>query len=369
MKILSFQPGSLYQNGGCGRVLRRLYAGQEDNITSLYVSYTGKNYTTGLISEKFVSTFPLNKTWARWKLRNLFTYLQDEVFKSKTTSKLRQVASQTFFDVLHVVNHGPYCTSLCTVDLLLNRKLWVSFHDHYSLCSTFDECSILWNTANRRMVISKELGEEYSKLFGKKEYEIITDGVAESEISVPKQDITADVTTVYFGGLLHFEYLPLFKVLADALDLISRKKTKIKLILRGSQKIDFLENRSFEVEYKTDFVSDAEIKAELDKVDILYLPIKFSHPEFYLYSLSTKMIGYLGARGAILYHGPIDSAAVNLLKKTHSASYCTTLNVDDMLSTIDNTLKKGSTYSANAKELAKSMFLLQNIQHRFWQAE
>ena len=37
MKMLSFQPASLYENGGCGRVLRCLYKDHQKKITSLVV--------------------------------------------------------------------------------------------------------------------------------------------------------------------------------------------------------------------------------------------------------------------------------------------------------------------------------------------
>src|SRR5690606_34277474 len=101
---------------------------------------------------------------------------------------------------------------------------------------------------------------------------------------------------------------------ANALDKLSDTNMKFRLVLRGTQKLSFLKDRMFTVEYRQTFVSDDEIKSEIDRADILYLPIKFNSPNFYLYSLSTKMIGYLGASGAIFYHGPSDSAANKLLE-------------------------------------------------------
>jgi hypothetical protein len=172
--------------------------------------------------------------------------------------------------------------------------------------------------------------------------------------------------TIYFAGLLHIDYYPLFEILADALDLISKKGFKFRLILRGAQNIDFLNNRAFEVDYRSDFVTDKEIKQELDSASILYLPIKFSEPDFYLYSLSTKMIGYLGASGSILYHGPLNSAACKLLNNSKSAACCGALNVNEVVELILSMLNEDE-YSINAKKLARENFNLKNIQNQFWQ--
>jgi len=368
MKLLSLQPGSLYTNGGAGRVLRRLYYGHESSITSIYVSANGNRFP-GLIKEIQINAWPLQKQWMRWKLRSFFTYLRDDVFKNRTLEKLKVQAKKIDFDILHVINHGPYSCTLIEPDLLKDKKLWVSFHDHYILCSTKKDCETLWHTADRRLVISKELGQEYQKVFGKEEFEIITDGVYESEISTPSTINSKKVIQIYFGGLLHISYLPLFKVLADALDKLSKTELKFKLVMRGTQKVKFLENRSFQVDFRQDFVNDARIKTEQDESDILYLPIKFNDPEFYLYSLSTKMIGYLGASGALLYHGPKDSAALNLLLVDNCAISCTSLEVAEMVESIEHIIEKGNFYSSNAKKLAKDEFLINLIQKRFWQNE
>ncbi len=46
------------------------------------------------------------------------------------------------------------------------------------------------------------------------------------------------------------------------------------------------------------------------------------------------MVGYLGAPGPALYHGPHDSAACRLLQLTHSAVSCTSLDVNEMVQSI-----------------------------------
>ena len=366
MKLLSFQPGSIYYNGGMGRILRRIYIDHNCEITSLYVNNGGKIYK-GEIEEIRVNVFPMQKPWMRWKLRIFFSWTRNFLFYGFTKRKLLKAAKNIEFDVLHVINHGAYSTVLCHNNFLNNKQLWSSFHDHFNTtCSSFEETKLLWCNSDRRFVISNELGFEYQRLFANKSYEIITDGLYTNELSQPKS-IKQNELLVYFGGLLHIEYYELFMVLANALDSLVYDNFNIKLVLRGTQKLKFLCNRKFSIEYREDFIVDA--KEELDLADIVYLPIKFNEPDFYLYSLSTKMVGYLGASGVILYHGPSDSAACNLLRKYDSAFLCNTLQLNDMIDTLNDILNnkgKQLIISKNAKELAVREFDLKKIQNKFW---
>lgn len=367
MKLLSFQPFSLYKNGGGGRVLRRLYEGKESQVHSILVSGEPASPNIGSIPETIVSATPIHRPWMRWRLRNFSQWLRENAFKSVTENRIIEAGSKIEYDVLHVVNHGIFSNALTQNFLNKDKKLWVSFHDHYSTCSPFNDTQHLWNLANRRLVISDELGLEYQRVFGKKEYEVITDGVSEFEISNPSK-VNNSPIIIYFAGLLHLDYLPLFKILADTLDVLCKQGFTFKLVLRGTQTVEFLNGRLFETEYRRDFIGDDQIKLELDAATILYLPIKFNLPEFYLYSLSTKMVSYLGGSGGILFHGPKDSAACNLLSSTQSAICCTSLDTKDLGNSIKTLLKNGTTdFSQNAKELAATRFNLSKIQSKFWQ--
>lgn len=367
MKLLTFQPFSLYSNGGGNRILRRLFKGREAQVTSLVVSEAEVGPHDGPIVETVVYASPIIRKWARWKLRDWFTWLRRNTFKKATIRKIQKAATNINYDVLHVVDHGPYAAALCSDGFVNSKPLWVSFHDHFATTySTGEVSGLLWKTASRRLVISDELATEYQRLFGKLDYELITDGVIGEEVSSVKASLPEPMV-IYFAGLLHLAYIPLFKVLADALDLLAAQGKQFKLVLRGTQRIPFLEGRSFETEYHGISLNDAELKRELDASTILYLPIKFSVPEFYLYSLSTKMVGYLGASGAILYHGPDDSAACGLLKGFEAALCNTQLDAEALSNDIVELINNRETVSANAKTLAKSRFDMCGIQKRFWE--
>jgi glycosyltransferase involved in cell wall biosynthesis len=367
MKILSFQPFPLYANSGGSRVLRRFYEDHEKDITSLVVLSNLNNYKQGIIREIIIPAFPTWQWWMRWRLRSYSTWLRHNVFYNRTVAHIQEAASSVSYDAIHIVNHGPFSCAICEESFLSGKSLWVSFHDHFSTVeSSIDDTKKLWNIADRRLVISQELGQEYQRLFGRKDFEIITDGVLANELSSPIGSNTSSLT-IYFVGLLHIEYLPLFAVLADALDLLVKQGFTINLILRGTSAISFLQNRSFTVEYRNNFISDEELKIELDSAQILYLPIKFSIPDFYLYSLSTKMVSYLGASGAILYHGPDDSAACHLLQDSEAAAICTTLEADDLIKTVLSLQSQNIELSLKAKELARSKFNFCTLKKQFWQ--
>jgi hypothetical protein len=367
LKLLTYQPFSLYSNGGGNRILRRLFAGHESDVVSLVVEENAGHPQKGAIHEVTVYAAPLVRKWARWKVRNFRTWLRHGLYKASTIKNIQDAALQITYDVLHVVDHGPFSAALCTDAFCGDKPLWVSFHDHFSTTYGLSEnTAALWKRANRRLVISEELGEEYCRIFDRAEYELITDGVSEKEISEPLKE-TALPLAVYFAGLLHIEYIPLFKVLADALDLLTKQGYQFKLILRATQQLPFLENRAFATDYRVMTLDERELKRELDSSAILYLPIKFTRPDFYLYSLSTKMVGYLGGAGAILYHGPHDSAACHLLTNTNAAISCSNLDAEKLAVDITKLIQNSNGISASAKKLAKQQFAMARMQKQFWQ--
>jgi hypothetical protein len=368
MKLLSFQPGSIYFNGGCGRVLRRLYMGREKDVISVGVNSFKSKINKGPIEEKNIFLFPYSQKWLRWKLRDLNNYTLKNVSVKIAQKRIDKIISAYDYDIMHIINHGVLSAYPCRDEYIKGKKLWVSFHDYYSESdSTFNDAQKLWQHADRRLVISEELGLKYSKEFGEKEYEIITDGLNNNEIQRPKTTGNNGLLTIYFGGLLHYDYLPLFRLLADVIEkIIETGNIKVNLVLRGVKNVPFLNNRRFTIEYRNNFVSDQEIAQELNEADILYLPIKFTRPGFYLYSLSTKMIGYLGAPGKILYHGPEESAACKLLNESEAAICCTSLQMNDVVNAIGTLTEDATAVSSNAKQLAGSNFRLESIQKKFW---
>jgi hypothetical protein len=304
----------------------------------------------------------------RGPLRRAFHYVSDDVLLPLTLSRMRKSIAGDSYDVVHAVDHGPHAS--IALELITQKTdLWTSFHDHFSLCSSSTVAGELWCRSARRFVISEELGTEYSRLFGALPYEVITDGLLPDEIGQPRIESVDQPISVYFGGLLHYGYLPLFESLLGGLEMHCRRGTRIRLIVRGASNLPAsLANAAPSVitEFRPDFVSDSEILDEINAADILYLPIKFLPKEFHRFSLSTKLIGYLGSPGDILYHGPAAGPAYRLLKKDGAAAVCDSTELPQMFSALENLLCHRGAFSGNAKVLAKQVFGMDEIRAQFW---
>ncbi|MBD2753313.1 glycosyltransferase family protein [Spirosoma validum] len=367
MKILSFQPFSLYANGGGSRILRRLYEGNEEHVHSLVVKTYSSKKTEGAITETIILVSPILKPWMKWHLRNITLWYQKHFSYSCTIKRLQTIAVSIPHDIIHATDHGIYSAALCDYAKQNNKQLWVSFHDHFKTSGGSEESTKkLWHQASRRLLISNELGREYCRLLGNKDFQIITDGLKETEIIAPKLKLN-DPISIYFAGLLHIDYVPLFQVLFHALNELSTMGYRFNLILRGTQHITFPKKELFSIVYKPFTLNEEELKEEMHKADILYLPIKFSDNYFYQYSLSTKMIGYLGAPGAILYHGPEDSAANFLLSTSDSAIGCHNLDSQTLLKKILLLIDNNLSIISNAKHIAINRFSMDKIKNLFWE--
>jgi hypothetical protein len=98
------------------------------------------------------------------------------------------------------------------------------------------------------------------------------------------------------------------------------------------------------------------------------LPFTAEHRAFGAYSLSTKMVTYLGSGIPILYHGPTGTAAYNLLAKNRAAALITSLDPNqiarDLLQLLGDDAR--AELSANALSLARRDFLRREQHERFW---
>jgi len=364
--VLFFQPFSIFSNGGGARIIRRLIEERQDNMIFLSLSENSARKTNPR-GNYFVCTMrPIHRKWMRSFLRNFSYFLRDRLLYSYNTKTIQAKAATLNFDVLHILHHHKYANCLTQFAVYSNIPIWVSFHDHFKTVGCSENNSKdLWNFATKRMVISKELGDHYNELFGYQPYIVVTDGLKLSEISSPKSIVNKEEISIYFGGLLHLEYYPLFKSFCMALDILSRSEgLKISLILRGSQKVNFLNNCSFDIEFRPSILDNDILMKEMNEADILYLPIKYSDEYFYKYSFSTKMIGYLGASGNIFYQGPMDAAAAKFLSKNDCAVICDSLDPNVIVEKL-KIVTESNIFSIAAKKVAHEEFLLKNMQQLF----
>lgn len=363
--ILSFQPFSISGNGGGSRIIRRLVEGKESEIH--YISLLSIPNVKPGNNETIYTLFPSHRKWMRSLLRKFFIFLRYQFLFKYNAKKIQSKVNEMDFEILHFMDHGNYSNVLLTTAKEKKAKIWVSFHDHFSTTgSSFNLTQNLWNQSDKRMVISEELGIEYAKLFGDKDFLIVTDGLKANEITPAKPQFNSDVVKIYFGGLLHLDYYNLFESFCSTLESYAlQNHKKVCLILRGTQHLSFLNDSKLQIEYRPFSIDNQILKNDLDEADILYLPIKFNDYDFYKFSFSTKMIGYLGASGNIFYHGPSDSAAARFLLDNNCSVICDSLEQSQILDSINKVLISAS-YSENSKKVAFEKFQLEKMQALFF---
>jgi hypothetical protein len=117
------------------------------------------------------------------------------------------------------------------------------------------------------------------------------------------------------------------------------------------------------------FAPEAEVERDMLTADLLYQPMPFqAHARpFNRFSMSTKMITYLGSGLPIFYHGPDDAAACKLLTRRDAAAICNTLDPEDIAKQLLDGAARRESIVKNALALARSEFMLAEQQRRFWE--
>jgi hypothetical protein len=225
-----------------------------------------------------------------------------------------------------------------------------------------------WAGAAWRFVISPAMGEEYSRRYGSHGYSILTDGVAN-----PRREprpVDAGRMNVYFMGLIHLSYESNFLSLLGALARLHDDAAipAVACICRsGSIPLKSL-NTAFPIELLP-LGSEQDVERDLDGVDLLYLPLPFDaeHDALVRYSLSTKLVTYLGSGLPIVYHGPAYGAAYELLSTNRAALLVTSLDQDALVEAFRTQPDRRAEAAANALGLTRKSFVLDQQRETFWQ--
>lgn len=374
-RIIFTEPFGLAAAVGGARILRSLL--RDAPVPSLCICTAPAPPETKYQDEVYL---PVRPHFGRIE-RTRFMALPNAVaplFRHGFVEKLEAICTRAHALALHAIAHGG-------VDFhhayRLAKKLRIPFflHVHDDVVYTsvgrassraVSEClGEAWLGADLRFVISNELGHEYNKRYGSREFVVVTDGldcVAEMPRAAPKQ------LRVYFMGLFHVVYEPNLQAFVDALGLLSSElhPTVVRsMTLRCGSIRSALRNQSQLVRVLP-FGSEADVQTDFKSADWLYLPLPFTneHRAFGAYSLSTKMVTYLGSGIPILYHGPAGTAAHNLLSKHRAAALITSLEAKEIARALVCLLKDNasSNLAANALTLAGSNFLRREQHERFW---
>jgi hypothetical protein len=228
-----------------------------------------------------------------------------------------------------------------------------------------------WSDAVNRFVISPEMGEEYCKRYGAQPWVQITDGLTPDAILTGPRDPVMNRLSVYFAGAVNLPYEPNFRALQQALKLYQERHptTAVRLILRGGRHFAWDDPAAPRIEVRP-FGETQDVEKDFADADLLYLPLSMdpAFKNFAQFSLSTKMVTYLGSGLPILYHGPIDSAAYALVGKTGACLVCCSNDPEEICALFEVVADEREKIVPRALQLAKSRFTLATIREQFWSA-
>jgi len=230
-----------------------------------------------------------------------------------------------------------------------------------------DKIAEVWNEAEGRFVISDELGKEYCQRYGQKDYTIVTDGL--DQVPAKPQIRPINSCRIYFMGLFHISYEVNFKALLQALEILHKLRPDWHLTVTcrcGFIRTEVLENR-FPVTLLP-FASEQEVIRDLEQADMVYLPLPFwqEYESFVRYSLSTKMITYLGSGLPIIYHGPVEAAASQLLTEPQAAILLNSLDPNCIAESLMKAQGKTKELVENALKLGCTQFMMSQQKYKFW---
>jgi hypothetical protein len=300
------------------------------------------------------------------------------LFRRHFAKRLEKIIVRSRACAVHAIAHGGldfYDSYLLATKMRI--PFFLQLHDDlaYTAAGRAPEMVIsqriaeAWRNAQARFMISSELGREYNQRYGARDFVVVTDGL-DHVAAAPRKP--SGQLRIYFMGLFHFGYEQNLEALIKALELIPRELVTaggLSITLRCDYLRPVLLKKSSALRVLP-FGSESDVVTDFATADCLYLPLHFSERDraFGAYSLSTKMVTYLGSGIPILYHGPAGTAAHNMLSKYRAAVLATSLEPAEIASVIAEVLSAdtGSALAANALGLARAKFLRTEQHEKFW---
>jgi hypothetical protein len=292
--------------------------------------------------------------------------------KSRLRTRIEAICRETRADVLHAVAHGTDFSAAREAARRCRLPFVLSAHDdlRYALRGRPDRALALrtlgsaWRDADARIVISDELGDEYNRRYGHRSYAVVTDGLSDGDIASRPNPVSG--LRVYFAGLFHLAYGENLRALLLALESMTGSSPTNVTFRSGA--LPGVDTHSTVPVTVLPFGSERDVASDLNDADLLYLPMPFqsAHSDFVHFSLSTKLVTYLGSGRPILYHGPPYGAAFRLLQSNEAAIMLTSLRPDVLQGQLEAALSSSLHITENALRLARSRFRIGDQRDRFW---
>ena len=374
--ILFVQPFSLgLGGGGGGRILRALLGNAPMPWQSVCVSPQRPKAWPG------ETHLPSRPSWGKIETSRLamFPKMTTSIFAGRFRRRLRAFCQRANACAIHTVPHsGLDFAHAHAIARELSLPFFISVHDDLAYTAAHEgprevhepAMRRAWLDADARFVISETLGREYSRRYGERPYDVVTDGL--SKLNSARQNSRSGTLRIYFMGLFHLGYEPNFSALLKALRIFERQNPGITTTV--TCRCEYIRPHVWkDIKHVNvlPFANEAQIERDMEEADFLYMPMPFGqeHENFTRYSVSTKMVTYVGSGLPILYHGPTTSAAFDLLRRHEAAIFLTSLDPEEIarsLAELSNAQREAVV--RNALDLARREFMLAEQTRKFWGA-
>lgn len=366
------QPFGLSAPAGGPRILRSLLQGMPYPCVSICTSPMSPSKTT--VADEV--HLPLRPNFHRLERSRFAKYLGAvlPIYAPDFKRKLETTFRQYNVTAIHAIPHGMDFAYAFEVAEKLGLPYYLNVHDeldynlkgYLELPEAKQQLTKIWQEATGRMVISEAMGKAYCERFGKQSYTVVTDGISSLPARIPS--ISPKSLKVYFMGSVHLSYRNNFVSLVMGLDRFHHEHPdwSVGFVIRGQLPFN-LPSVNIPIEYLP-WGTEEEVSQDFKRIDVLYLPLPFGeeYQSFSRYSLSTKMVTYLGSGVPILYHGPQDAAASQLLSNADASVFLTSLDPEIISRSLYDPDRSLVQCVDNALGLARTQFLLPDVQRRFW---
>jgi hypothetical protein len=371
VRILFVQPFGVGGPGGGPQILRTLIRSASLDALSVCTSPEAPP-GTDLVEERHLRSRPSMGRLEHTRLAPGLTGL-DVAYQRRFARDLRDAAMEWRAQAVHSVAHSVDFWQAFRVSQELGLPYLLSVHDdlRYALRGSpvrrlaLSRLGKAWRAADARFVITDQLGTEYRERYGDRGFSVVTDGL-ESIADRPPEP-TDSTLHVYFLGAYHATYRDNFDALLAALARLraEQPEREVSLTWRGGG-LPFEHESEVPTEIRGFAPQDA-LQREAGGADLLYLPLPFgrAHRDLVRFSLSTKLVTYLGTGRPILYHGPKEAAAARLLIEHDAAIVVDSPRPEDLVAALDQKLPEARSIGANALTLAHSEFSLDHVRESF----
>ncbi len=371
--VLFVQPFGMASAGGGSRILRALV----EEAAPSWLSVCTSPQRPGKFSREI--HLPTRPGWGRVEHSRFagFPQMTTSFFRARFRSRLKDLCQNRRVRSIHAVAHSGLDFAVAhDVARELRIPFFLTVHDdvsytaqHVAAAPREGAIRRAWREAAACFVISDALGREYARRYGARDFVVVTDGVTvvASEPGRP----SSNQLRIYFMGMFHMAYERNLRALLESIELFRKHTRREVTVICRCEHIRPHVLHGSEIVTVLPFADERRVQRDIEGADLLYMPIPFGeeHANFARFSLSTKMVTYLGSGVPILYHGPTGSAAYELLSREDAALLATSLEPTKIEASITTlTPERGTSIAGHALRLARNQFMLAEQRRKFWEA-